>query len=349
MYKELNDLLLLDGISGYEKSVFEYIKNYGVKLCNFRIETDNIGSIFLVKKSKITNAPKVMIAGHMDEVGLIVIEILKNGLLKLTPIGGLDKNILTSQVLYVHANDKKISGVVPSIPPHLSAFVQGDEIYLDIGAKDYDEVINSGVKLGNMVTFPSCVLPTLNSKRFISKAIDNRFGCAMALLIAKKYNDIELPIDLIVGATVQEEVGLRGATTSTKKFAPDVFIALDASPVNDVLDPQFSSHIGDGFLIRMFDPRNTIQRGLLEFFVETARKHNIRYQHFTSKGGTDAAAALDQLGGVLATTIGLPARYIHSNAAVFDLNDFEAAKKMIFKVIDTLDIARIQKIKDANR
>ena len=349
MYKELNDLLLLDGVSGFESNVRKYIVNYATKLSDFVVECDNLGSIFLVKKSKLKNAPKVMVAGHMDEVGLMVVEISQNGLLKLNPIGGLDKTMLVSQVLYVHTKDKKIAGVVPSIPPHLSAFGQANDIYLDVGAKNYQAVIESGISLGNVVTFGLGIIPTSNKDRFISKAIDNRFGCAMSLLIAKKFDNVDLPYDLIVGATVQEEVGLRGAETATKKFGPDVFIALDASPVNDLLDSEFPCHMGDGILIRMNDPRNTIQRGLLELFSKLAKKGNIKHQFFTSKGGTDAAAALDQLGGVLATTIGLPTRYIHSNAAIFDMTDFEEVKKMIFKVLGTLDRDVIEKMKECNR
>ena len=196
-----------------------------------------------------------------------------------------------------------------------------------------------------MVLFESNFAYTANNKRIISKAIDNRFGCGLALETIKKFNDIDLDVNLICGATVQEEVGLRGAKTSTKKFSPDIFIALDASPVNDLEDTSFAQ-LGKGFLLRLHDLRNVMHQGLMKYFVETAKKHKIDYQDFTSKGGTDAAAALDQNSGILATTIGLPARYIHSSAAMLDIYDIKQARKMLFTILSNLNNELYEKIKE---
>ncbi|MDL2292154.1 hypothetical protein LJC17_00975 [Acholeplasma sp. OttesenSCG-928-E16] len=350
MDKELRDLLLLSGISGYENDIRNYIKEYSKKLKNYQIEYDNLGSIFLVKKSSEADAKTILVAGHMDEVGLMVVEISETGLLKLNPIGGLVRETLTSQVLNVFTDNGVISGVVPSIPTHLSSLYQSSsEIYLDIGAKSKEEAINAGVRLGNMVTFRPEIISTINKSRFISKAIDNRFGCALALIAAKKFDQIDLPYNLIIGATVLEEVGLRGASTATKKFKPDCFIALDSSPVNDSLDNNSMAKLGEGFLIRMIDPRNIMLKGLYEYFITLAKKKKIKHQHYVAKGGTDAAEALVSNDGVLATTIGLPARYIHSNAALFDIRDIEEAKKMLFALLKSLDNKVIEKIKNVNQ
>jgi glutamyl aminopeptidase len=126
-----------------------------------------------------------------------------------------------------------------------------------------------------------------------------------------------------------------------------VFIALDASPVNE-LDKDNMASLGGGFLLRMLDPRNKMHKGLMEYFVELADKNKIKYQYFVSKGGTDAAKALDMNEGILATTIGLPARYIHSTAAMMDINDLKEAKKMLFKLLLSLNSDVITKIRKTN-
>jgi len=169
-----------------------------------------------------------------------------------------------------------------------------------------------------MVLYDNPFTYTKNPNRLISKAIDNRYGCGLALETIAKFDQIDLPFTLVVGATVQEEVGLRGAETAVNHFGPDVFLALDASPVNDAVDPTALGALNQGFLIRMYDPNNIMHQGLLNFFVELAKKHKIPYQHFMSMGGTDAAKALD------------------------------LARKMLFTVLQTLNKENIQKLKETN-
>ncbi len=347
VYKDLFDLA---GTSGYESNVRGYMKSYMEKYPNYEIVMDRLGSLFAVKKSKLEDAPIVMVAGHMDEVGLIVVGINERGMLKLQNIGGLSGEVFISQVLNVHTTAGIIKGVVGAIPPHLKK-EQGlkiEDLTLDIGASTKEEALSYGVSLGDMVLFDNPFTYTKNPYRVISKAIDNRYGCGLALEAIAKFHDVELPYTLVIGATVQEEVGLRGAETAVNHFGPDVFLALDASPVNDAIDPQALGGLNKGFLIRMYDPNNIMHQGLLNFFVELAKKHKIPYQHFMSMGGTDAAKALDLKKGVLATTIGLPARYIHSTAAMMDTRDLDAARKMLYKTLETLNKERIQKLKESN-
>ncbi|PKK92872.1 MAG: peptidase M28 [Tenericutes bacterium HGW-Tenericutes-6] len=347
VYKDLFDL---EGTSGYEHSIRAYMKNYMEKYQSYDIKTDGLGSIFAIKKSKLIDAPTVMVAGHMDEVGLIVVGITEQGMLKMNNIGGLNGEVFVSQVLNVHTKDGVIKGVVGALPPHLKKGQNTNlsDLILDIGASSKEEAKHFGVELGNMILWDNPFFYTKNQNRLISKSIDNRYGCGLALETVSHFDGIELPFHLVVGATVQEEVGLRGAETATNLFNPDVFIALDASPVNDALDKEALGKLGEGFLIRMYDPRNIMHQGLLDYFVKLATKHKIKYQHFMSLGGTDAAKALDMNRGVLATTIGLPARYIHSTAAMMDLRDLDAARNMLFKVLKDLNPDKIQKLKEAN-
>ncbi|MDY3195613.1 MAG: M42 family metallopeptidase [Paracholeplasma sp.] len=326
------------GISAYESDVKSIMLEEIKKYKNYTIEADNLGSVFAVKKSKNPNAKTVMIAGHMDEVGLMVSSIMPNGGLKVIPIGGLVPEVFISQVLHVKGKNGLVPGVIGSIPPHLSKTQKVDfpDFVLDIGATSKEEVKAFGVSIGDMVLNQNIYLETYNKDRIISKAVDNRWGCGMALEVIRDYNDVELDFHLIVGATVQEEVGLRGAGTAVFKFKPDMFIALDASPLNDLLDQGASGKMGEGFLIRLYDPRNIMAPKLFNWFKEVAESNDINYQVYIAKGGTDAARALDSNDGIIATTIGLPARYIHSTAAMFDLKDHFAAYQMVRKVINTL-------------
>lgn len=345
--KIYKDLFTLEATSGFEKPVRNYMIDFMKNYPNYEIEKDHLGSVFAVKRSNDPHAPIVMVAGHMDEVGLMVVGITKYGMLKLQNIGGLNGEVFISQVLNVHTKDGIIKGVIGALPPHLkqSQQTQISDLILDIGASSKEEALSFGVELGNMVLFDNPFYYTKNKQRVISKAIDNRYGCGLALETIKKFHDIDLPYTLVVGATVQEEVGLRGAETAVNKFMPDIFLALDASPVNDMTSSDSLGKLGEGFLLRLYDPRNVMHTGLLDYFVNLAKKRHIKYQYFTSKGGTDAAKALDLKDGVLATTIGLPARYIHSTAAMMDIDDLNSAKKMLFSVLKDLTPQKIKNLK----
>lgn len=349
--KIYRDLFDLEGTSGYEKDVQNYMRQFMEKYPNYTIETDRLGSIFAVKKAKDEKAPVVMVAGHMDEVGLMVVGITDLGMIKMNPLGGLNGEVFVSQVLNVHTKKGVIKGVVGAIPPHLKKEQNTSlsELILDIGASSKQEVKDMGVELGNMILFPNTYTYTANKNRLIAKAIDNRYGCGLALEAIEAFHDVELPYTVVIGATVQEEVGLRGAETAVNMFNPDVFLALDASPVNDALDKEALGGLGKGFLLRMYDPKNVMHQGTMEWFIKLAKTHKIPFQYFVSMGGTDAAKALDLNAGVIATTIGLPARYIHSTAAMMDERDLKAAKKMLFTVLNKLTPAMIKSLQEANR
>ncbi|MGE4320130.1 MAG: M42 family metallopeptidase [Acholeplasmataceae bacterium] len=343
------DLFNIQATSSFEKEVAIYIESWMKQYPSFEIKRDKLGSIFAYKKSKLKDTPVVMVAGHMDEVGLIVTGITSYGMLKLQNIGGLNGEVFISQVLNVHTKDGIIKGVIGALPPHLkkAQAVGISDLILDIGARSKQEAIDFGVSLGDMVLFDNPLAFTKNPDRIISKAIDNRYGCGLSLEAIAYFDQKDLPFDLVIGATVQEEVGLRGAETATNLFKPDVFLALDASPVSDMTDGDAMGQLGDGFLVRIYDPRNTMHQGLLNYITRLAQEQKIKYQYFVSKGGTDAAKALDSLDGVLATTIGLPARYIHSTAAMMDTNDLDAARAMLFAILEDLNKDKIKELKGA--
>ncbi len=340
------DLMMIAGTSGHEQAIKKYMRAFMEKYPSYDIVTDNLGSIFAYKKAKDPNAPTVMVAGHQDEVGLIVSGITSLGLLKVINAGGLNGEVFISQVMNVYTTNGVIKGVIGAIPPHLKTEqkLTIEALRLDIGASSKEDVINAGVQIGDMVLFDNPFAYTYDKRKVISKAIDNRYGCGLALDAIEAFNDVDLPFHIAFGATVQEEVGLRGAETAINKIKPDVFIALDASPVNDMLDKESLAKLGGGCLLRVYDPKNIMPASLLAYFRQLAKKYDIKAQDYISKGGTDAAKAFSMHEGILSTTIGLPARYIHSTAAMMDLSDLDHARKMLFAVLNDLTPLKIREL-----
>lgn len=350
--KFFEKLTNLPGVSGREKYVREFMREEISKLTD-EIVQDNLGSIMGVSKGK---GPVIMIAGHMDEVGAIVTGIKDNGFIQVKSIGGIDGNVFLSQNMRIITDEgKEIRGVFGSTPPHIgrgldqgSPKLEVDDMLLDIGADSADHAKELGVKIGQQVVPVNDFYVTADGKKVVSKAWDNRLGCGVALEALKYAMSKEHPNTVYAGATVQEEVGLRGAITISQMINPDLFIAIDCSPVGDFLDknhPRSFGALGKGFLLRFYDPRCIMHQGMKEFFIETAEKYNIPYQPFLSMGGTDAAAAQLSNEGILSATIGMPARYIHSTAGMIHVDDYDAVLEMVKKIIDIVDEKVLEEIK----
>lgn len=334
----------MPGISGHEEKVISYYLNFIKKYPDFKIIRDNLGSIFGLKKSKNPHAKTVMIGGHMDEVGFIVSNIKPNGAIQFLPIGGIIGEVIVSQVLEIQTENGPIPGVVGAKPPHLrqSQSTNVDDLVLDIGARSDEEVYSWGVELGQMITFANSFTYTHDKTRVISKAVDNRMGVGVSLELIKHFSGKELPFHLAIGSTVQEEVGMRGAQTISHLIKPDLFIALDSSPINDLLEPQNLGKMGQGAMIRIFDPGIILPLKVKHYFVDVATRYDVKHQFYSSKGNTDASRVLTTNSGVLSTAIVLPTRYIHSNAAIFEIDDLLAVRKMMISILSDLDNEKIE-------
>ncbi|MDD2258313.1 MAG: M42 family metallopeptidase [Bacilli bacterium] len=345
--KEYEILTNLNGISGFEKSVRDYVKLQLEKTAD-EILRDRLGSIFGVKKGP-KGSPVIMIAGHMDEVGAMVVGITDEGMLKMQAIGGLKAEVMVSQNVNVILKEKVIQGVITSIPPHLS---KGDEsatkfqdLLVDIGADNKEHAEKIGIRIGQQIVPVNNYYVTEDGKKIVSKAWDDRFGCGMALEVFKELKNIDHPNTVICGCTVQEEVGLRGAATATQMIQPDLFLAVDVSPVSDYTGkPDGFGKLGAGFLMRFFDPGCIMNPNLKNYFEKIANDNNIDFQMFLSHGGTDAARAQYAGKGTLSTTIGLPGRYIHSTTTMIHIDDVEAVKKMLIAIIKDFDSDKLNNL-----
>lgn len=351
MKKLYEELVNLPGVSGHEKYVRQYMRKH-LEATSEEIIQDNLGSIFGVINKDI-DGPTVMIAGHMDEVGAMVEEINKNGTIKMLAIGGISPTVMVSQHMDVVIDDGSfIPGVVGAKPPHLlrdkttKQVASFEDFFLDIGANDKDHARKLGVKIGQQIVFRNNYTVSADGKKYFSKAWDDRFGCAMALDILEDVKKEDLSCKLYAGANVQEEVGLRGAQTSSFKIKPDLFIAVDCSPCQDTFtETEVGGTLGNGFLVRFYDPKAILHQGMKQFIEKTAEENNIKFQYYKSLGGTDAAAVQLSREGVLVCTIGMPSRYIHSTTSIIHEDDYKAVKQQILAMLKQIDFNKIKDIK----
>lgn len=285
-----------------------------------------------------------MAAGHMDEVGFMVTSITDNGMIRFQPLGGWWNQVLLAQRVEIITDNGPVPGVIGSIPPHLldeekrKKPMEMKNMLIDIGADDREDAEKIGVKPGQQIV-PVCPFtPLANRKKIMAKAWDNRFGCGLAIELLKELKDESLPNTLYAGATVQEEVGLRGAQTAASMIRPDIFFALEASPANDMTgDKQEFGRLGKGALIRIYDRTMVSHQGMLEYVLDTAETHRIPYQYFASQGGTDAGRVHTANEGVPSAVVGIPARYIHTSAAIIHTDDYAAAKELLIRLVKGCD------------
>ncbi|MEG6573801.1 MAG: peptidase M28 [Caldibacillus debilis] len=339
LFKTLTEL---PGAPGFEHQVRKFMKEQLAKYADEVIQ-DRLGSIFGVKRGK-EGGPVVMAAGHMDEVGFMVTSITDNGMIRFQPLGGWWNQVLLAQRVEIITDNGPVPGVIGSIPPHLldeekrKKPMEMKNMLIDIGADDREDAEKIGVKPGQQIV-PVCPFtPLANRKKIMAKAWDNRFGCGLAIELLKELKDESLPNTLYVGATVQEEVGLRGAQTAASMIRPDIFFALEASPANDMTgDKQEFGRLGKGALIRIYDRTMVSHQGMLEYVLDTAETHRIPYQYFASQGGTDAGRVHTANEGVPSAVVGIPARYIHTSAAIIHTDDYAAAKELLIRLVKGCD------------
>ncbi len=344
LLKHLETLTQLPGVPNHEEQVASYMKKHLSPYAD-EIITDQLGSVFALKKSKNKDALKVMVAGHMDEVGFIVKDINKVGSLKIAPAGGWWSQVLMGQGVSVYNQKGRVfKGCIGSIPPHLltpektKEVVPIEDMLVDIGATSKQEVLDLNIEVGDMIVLDGPFEKLANGKRIMAKALDNRYGCAMSISLLEALVDVELPYDLYIGATVQEEVGLRGATTAASKINPDVAIIFDCSPANDAGgDQQVLGQLGQGVLLRFADRSMLPNRCFLNRLKQTCINHGIDYQYYLSLGGTDAGAIHKNNQGVATLTMCVVARNIHTNHSILDLDDLASASKAALAMLTELN------------
>ncbi|MDA3129851.1 M42 family metallopeptidase [Aliibacillus thermotolerans] len=349
MLKELTDA---NGIPGNEKEPREVMKKYITPYAD-EISYDNLGS-FIAKKTGKAGGPKIMITGHLDEIGFMITRIDDNGFLKFETVGGWWSQVMLAQRVTVMTRKGNIVGVIGSKPPHIlppeqrKKPVEVKDMFIDIGASSKEEAESFGVRPGDAVT-PICDFTVMkNEKIMMAKAWDNRIGCAIAIEVMKRLKD-ENHDNVVYGVgAVQEEVGLRGAKTAAHKIEPDIGFAVDVGIAGDT--PGISANdatakIGEGPQIMIYDRSMVSHKGLRDFVTDIADEHEIPYQfEAMSGGGTDAGSIHLSGDGAPSLAITVPTRYIHTHASILHRDDFEHAVQLITEVVKRLDEETVRKI-----
>lgn len=333
MLNKLHDLCLINGISGDEDKVRDYIISLISDKCEYSV--DNLGNIIAFKKGKKTPKNKVLLSAHMDEVGLIVKYINDDGSLMVDSVGGVDPRAVFGRQVSVGKNG--ITGVVGGVAIHnLSSDERGksvpfDKLNVDIGALSREEAEKS-VSLGDSVYFKSDYLEFGDG--FIkSKAIDDRFGCALMLELIER----ELEYDTYFTFVVQEEIGLRGAKAASYTVNPDYAIVLEATTAADIPSAGAEKSVckcKNGPVISFMDRSTIYNKELYKLAFETAKENNIPCQTKTMiAGGNDAGAIHISRGGVKTMAVSIPCRYIHSPSCVANKDDIINSYKLVNLII----------------
>lgn len=351
MLKELTDAR---AIAGNEKEAREVMKKYIEPYAN-SIETDGLGSL-IAKKVGDEKGPKIMVAGHLDEVGFMVTQIDDKGFIKFQTVGGWWSQVMLAQrVQIITRSGETITGVIGSKPPHILPAEQRNkaadikQMFIDIGATSKEEVMEWGVRPGDMIApyFEFTVMK--NEKFLLAKAWDNRIGCAIAIEVLKGLENENHPNIVYGCGVVQEEVGLRGSKTATHQINPDIGFAVDVGIAGDtpgVSPSEAASKMGDGPQIIVYDGSMVGHKGLRDLVVQTAEDAKIPYQYEAIPGGgTDAGSIHITANGVPALSIGIATRYIHSHAGILHRDDFDNAVKLVIEVIKKLDADTVKSIK----
>lgn len=322
MLDTLRDLCLIDGISGDEKKVRDYIISRIEGKCEYKI--DPMGNLLAFKKGNKTPKNKVMLSAHMDEVGFIVTYICDNGCLKFTNVGGIDSRVAVGRTVKVGDT----YGVIGCKVLHLT---KGDEektapsldkLYIDIGAKNKEEA-EKCVSIGDCVYFESDFVH-FGKDKIKAKAIDDRFGCAIMI----KMIESTLEYDCHFAFLVQEEVGCRGSGPAVFSIRPDYAIVLEATTASDISGVSEENAVcvqGKGAVVSFMDRSTVYNRDLFKGAFALAKEKEILVQPKTTvAGGNDAGSIHKACEGVYTIAVSLPCRYIHSGTSVGDVKDMLA-------------------------
>ncbi|VVB57638.1 Tetrahedral aminopeptidase [uncultured archaeon] len=310
----------------------------------YRTEIDRFGNV-IAKSPKCKTSP-VMVAAHMDEIGLMVKFITDKGFLRFIKVGGIDDRTLINQRVVIPTENGKIYGVIGHKPPHVQKkgserrAPEAKDLFIDVGAKSKKEAEKMGIRIGTPVGFDMPARHLANG-RITAKALDNRAGCYAMLQLAEVLKNEDV---VLVGST-QEEVSAfgKGAALSAYHLQPRAFIALDTAVAGD--HPEISEEDTGGVsldkgpvitLVEASAMGNVADRILREHFMDTARKAKIAVQLEVVEGGaTDAASVYSVRGGIPSIAIGIPTRYIHSNVSVCSGKDIAQTVTLMERALKT--------------
>ncbi len=341
----LKEITEANGVSGYEDDVRRIMAREMEPLVD-AVEYDKMGSILGIKSGS-GDVPRVMVMGHMDEIGFMVKEVTSDGYIKFLPLGGWWGHVALGQRMRIITSKGPILGVIGSKPPHLlppeerKKVLTIKEMFIDVGAMEkFDVVKKLGIRPGDPIVPDSEFTIMGNKKLYMSKAFDNRVACAIILDVLRKFQRAKHPNAILASASVQEEVGLRGAQTLAHIGEPDVCIVVDTGIAQDIPPDNFkkAERLGGGPAVLIYDAVMIPNLQLRDLVIKTAEEKKIPF-HLTymEGGGTDGGRVHINRAGVPSIVIGPPVRYIHSHNSILSRNDYDNTVKLVAEVIKKLD------------
>lgn len=340
MKELLRKLVETPGVSGDESEIRELIRDE-VETEADSVEVDSFGNL-VARKGE--GDKTLMLMAHMDQIGLTVKNITEDGFLKFSKVGGVTTQSLMNQRVDIHS-EEDVKGVIGMKPPHLMDKEERDklpeqkDLFIDIGVEDKEEA-EKKVSVGDFVTFER-ELEQLQNDYFTSMAMDNRIGCLVAIKALERFEE---EYEIAVVFSTQEEVGLKGAKTSTFSVNPDVALAIDVSIAGDVPGVQgheSSLEMGEGVEITMVQSKG---RGLItpesvkNWLLQTAEEGEHEHQPGVWEGGATDAASIELIReGVPTGSIGVPLRNMHSSTEVVKLSDVEDTLEFLDDAFDELE------------
>jgi putative aminopeptidase FrvX len=338
----LKELTEAHGVPGYEQDVRALVRTCLEPLGE--VQQDKIGSVICRLDAA---GPSVMLAGHMDEIGFMVRHVTKEGFLMFVPLGGWWDQVLLGQRVIVKTHKGDVVGVIGAKPIHLlppderKKLVEKKDMYIDVGATAREQVEEIGVRVGDPVVPDAGFVALASGKTYLSKAFDDRLGCALMIEVLQHFADTQHPNAIYGVATVQEEVGLRGAGTSAELVNPDVAIVLESDIAGDVPGIEESESaitIGGGPSVVLYDRSMIPNLRLRDLVIDTANELGIGLQFSAIPGGgTDGGAIHRHKSGVPTIVIAVPARHIHSHSAIIHREDYDDAIKLLVAIVARLD------------
>jgi putative aminopeptidase FrvX len=346
--KLLKKLTEAHGVAGYESPVRAVVREYMEPLGE--LDQDKLGSV-ICKQVGAAKSPKVMVAGHMDEIGFMVKQISKEGFIIFLPLGGWFDQVLLGQRVIIKTNKGDVLGVIGAKPPHLlspeerTKVVLRKEMYIDIGASSNDEIMEAGIQVGDPIVPSSNFQIMANGRSYLSKAFDDRVGVALIVSAMQILKEKAHPNTVFGAATVMEEVGLRGATTSVDSIQPDVAIILESDIAGDVpgiKEEESKIKLGGGPSLLVYDARMIPNHKLCSLVSTVANDLGINLQLSSIEGGaTDGGAIHLYKTGVPTVVLAVPARHIHSHNSIINRTDYDNTVKLAVELITRLNAANV--------
>ena len=348
----MKEMMEAFGPSGFEREASAVAKEYMEPYVD-EVVADKLGTITFIAEGLETQ-PRVLLAGHIDEVGFIISSVTNEGFLTFNPLGGWWDQVLLGQRVVIRTGKGDIHGVIAAKPPHIipeeerKKVVERKDMFIDVGATSREEAEETGVKIGDAVVPWSPFSIIQNGRVAMGKAFDDRIGAFILMEAIRRIKEqmVVHPNTVYGAATVQEEVGLRGAQTISHVVDPDVALVLEVDIAGDIpgIKPhEAPSKLGKGPSLVTFDRSMIPNQPLKEFIVELARQTQIPLQlSQTYGGGTDAGRIHLNRAGCPTAVLAVPTRHIHSHVGLVSLKDTENAVRLVIELVKRLDAETVK-------